>query len=66
MLRFMYHCHFDTYVVHCQVNEIRDMIEKIAVNVDDVKKKQSTILSAPHTDDSQSFFVFLYTFYKVI
>jgi hypothetical protein len=36
-----------------QVNEIRDMIEKIASNVDEVKKKQSTILSAPHTDDSR-------------
>lgn len=35
-----------------QVNEIRSMIEKIAADVDEVKKKHSAILSAPHTDDS--------------
>ena len=39
------------------MNEIRDMIDKIAANVDDVKKKQSTILSAPHTDDSKCWLI---------
>lgn len=34
-----------------QVNEIREMIDKIAADVDEVKKKHSTILSAPQTDD---------------
>jgi syntaxin 1A len=34
-----------------QVNEIREMIDKIAVDVDEVKKKHSTILSAPNTDE---------------
>ena len=29
------------------------MIDKIAVDVDEVKKKHSAILSAPQTDDSQ-------------
>ena len=37
------------------MNEIRTMIDKIASDVDEVKKKHSTILSAPHTDDSKSF-----------
>ena len=35
-----------------QVNEIRKMIDKIASDVDEVKKKHSAILSAPQTDDS--------------
>ncbi|GFO06703.1 syntaxin [Plakobranchus ocellatus] len=34
-----------------QVDEIREMIDKIASNVDEVKKKHSAILSAPQTDD---------------
>ncbi|XP_045173197.1 syntaxin-like isoform X2 [Mercenaria mercenaria] len=34
-----------------QVEEIRQMIDKIASNVEEVKMKHSTILSAPHTDD---------------
>ena len=29
------------------------MIDKIAANVDEVKKKHSAILSAPQTDDSK-------------
>ena len=37
-----------------QVDEIRQMIDKIAANVEDVKKKHSAILSAPQTDDSKS------------
>ena len=36
-----------------QVDEIRGMIDKIASNVDEVKKKHSAILSAPQTDDSK-------------
>ncbi|CAH1801316.1 unnamed protein product [Owenia fusiformis] len=34
-----------------KVDEIRGMIDKIAANVDEVKKKHSAILSAPQTDD---------------
>ncbi|KAK2161888.1 hypothetical protein LSH36_108g06042 [Paralvinella palmiformis] len=34
-----------------QVDEIRQMIDKIASNVDKVKKQHSAILSAPQTDD---------------
>ncbi|KAL3857987.1 hypothetical protein ACJMK2_012606 [Sinanodonta woodiana] len=34
-----------------QVEEIRQMIDKIASNVEDVKLKHSAILSAPQTDD---------------
>lgn len=34
-----------------QVEEIRQMIDKIASNVEEVKLKHSTILSAPQTDD---------------
>lgn len=34
-----------------QVEEIRKMIEKIASNVDEVKKMHSAILAAPQTDD---------------
>lgn len=40
-------------LLHQQVEEIRGMIEKIASNVDEVKKKHSAILSAPQTDDSK-------------
>lgn len=36
-----------------QVEEIRQMIDKIASNVEEVKMKHSTILSAPQTDDSK-------------
>ena len=36
-----------------QVDEIRQMIDKIASNVEEVKKKHSAILSAPQTDDSK-------------
>ena len=36
-----------------KVDEIRQMIEKISCNVDEVKKKHSAILSAPQTDDSK-------------
>ena len=40
-------------VVGLQVDEIRQMIEKIASNVEEVKKKHSAILAAPQTDDSK-------------
>ena len=36
-----------------QVEEIRGMIEKIAGNVDEVKKKHGAILAAPQPDDSK-------------
>lgn len=37
-----------------QVEEIREMIDKIQTNVEEVKKKHSAILSAPQTDESES------------
>jgi phage shock protein A len=36
-----------------QVEEIRRMIDKIATNVDEVKKKHSSILAAPQTEESE-------------
>ena len=36
------------------------MIDKIASNVEEVKMKHSTILSAPQTDDSKSGFIILH------
>jgi len=36
-----------------QVEEIREMIDKIQANVEEVKKKHSAILSAPQTDESK-------------
>ena len=35
-----------------QVEEIRDNIDKIQGNVEEVKRKHSAILSAPQTDES--------------
>lgn len=35
-----------------QVEEIRENIDKIQANVEEVKKKHSAILSAPQTDES--------------
>lgn len=35
-----------------EVEEIREMIDKIQNNVEEVKKKHSAILSAPQTDES--------------
>lgn len=40
-------------VFHFQVEEIREWIEKIQNNVEEVKKKHSEILSAPQTDESK-------------
>jgi syntaxin 1A len=34
-----------------QVEEIRQMVDKIAISVDEVKKKHSTILAAPQSED---------------
>jgi syntaxin 1A len=36
-----------------EVEEIREMIDKIQYNVEEVKKKHSAILSAPQTDESK-------------
>lgn len=36
-----------------EVEEIREMIDKIQYNVEEVKKKHSSILSAPQTDESK-------------
>lgn len=36
-----------------EVEEIREMIDKIQYNVEEVKKKHSAILSAPQTDESR-------------
>lgn len=38
-----------------EVEEIRDMIDKIQANVEEVKKKHSAILSAPQSDESEWF-----------
>ena len=46
-------CMFINVHVCSQVDEIRQMIEKIASNVEEVKKKHSAILAAPQTDDSK-------------
>ncbi|KAK6625545.1 Syntaxin-1A [Polyplax serrata] len=35
-----------------EVEEIREMIDKIQANVEEVKKKHSAILSAPQTDEN--------------
>ncbi|KAL3268072.1 hypothetical protein HHI36_007201 [Cryptolaemus montrouzieri] len=39
-----------------EVEEIRDMIDKIQANVEEVKKKHSSILSAPQSDESKPSF----------
>lgn len=36
-----------------EVEDIREMIDKIQNNVEEVKKKHSAILSAPQTDESE-------------
>ena len=40
------------------MEEIREMIDKIQNNVEEVKKKHSAILSAPTTDESKFSFHF--------
>lgn len=47
-----------------QVEEIREMIDRIQTNVEDVKKKHSAILSAPQTDESE-FNLSLYIAYSI-
>lgn len=42
-----------------QVEEIREMIDKIQANVEEVKKKHSAILSAPQSDESEFFLLLL-------
>jgi syntaxin 1A len=43
-----------------EVELVREMIDKIQSNVEEVKKKHSNILSAPQTDESKFFnFFFL-------
>lgn len=46
-----------------QVEEIREMIDKIQANVEEVKKKHSAILSAPQTDESKFFIYNCYELY---
>lgn len=41
------------FYVFSQVEEIREMIDKIQANVEEVKKKHSAILSAPQSDESK-------------
>lgn len=41
------------------MEEIREMIDKIQANVEEVKKKHSAILSAPQTDESKCLFIFV-------
>lgn len=48
------------FLVIFQVEEIRDMIDKIQVNVETVKKTHSEILSAPQNDESE----YLLTLYQ--
>lgn len=38
------------------VEDIREMIDNIQANVEEVKKKHSAILSAPQSDESKSFY----------
>ena len=38
-----------------EVEDIRNSIDKIQANVEEVKRKHSAILSAPQTDDSKIF-----------
>ena len=48
-----------------QVVEIRENIDKIQANVEEVKKKHSAILSAPQTDESMSLDHSFVTFRKL-
>jgi phage shock protein A len=47
-------------MLNVQVEEIRRMVDQIAAKVDEVKRKHSSILAAPQTDESkQSDYVIL-------
>lgn len=51
-----------------EVEEIRENIDKIQHNVEDVKRKHSAILSAPQTDESElktNFYNWCYVSYKI-
>lgn len=43
-----------------EVEEIREMINKLQENVEEVKKKHSSILSAPQSDESKCICLFLF------
>ena len=43
-----------------EVEDIRNSIDKIQANVEEVKRKHSAILSAPQTDDSKVFFLYFF------
>lgn len=45
-----------------EVEEIREMIDKIQANVEEVKKKHSAILSAPQSDESKKNHYFFFFF----
>lgn len=47
-------------LVSIKVEEIREMIDTIQTNVEEVKKKHSAILSAPQTDESKLHISFHY------
>lgn len=49
----IYICIIQHVLIVAQVEEIREMIDRIQTNVEDVKKKHSAILSAPQTDESE-------------
>ena len=69
MIVFLYV--IEMYLFPFQVEEIRENIDKIQNNVEEVKKKHSAILSAPQTDESKilkmvfDFLVFLFFFLDI-
>ena len=49
-----------------EVEDIRENIDKIQLNVEEVKRKHSSILSAPQTDESESFiYAFFFNSYQL-
>jgi hypothetical protein len=61
--------------INQKVEQIRENIEKMQTNVEEVKKIHSAILSAPQTDDSMSSimssiiincFIFSFNFFKLL
>lgn len=52
---------FIEMILFAQVEEIREMIDKIQANVEEVKKKHSAILSAPQSDESKCFLLYLWS-----
>lgn len=49
-----------------EVEEIREMIDKIQANVEEVKKKHSAILSAPQSDESKYTLIVFLCFYLIV